>query len=548
MGKKIIGLLLTVCMAFAVASCSESGAKITAGMDNSGEVAYNGGSVVATKDYVYFINGVESSSKTYKTGEVVKGALMRTKRENLVKLGDGVEYETVVSKPIISGDKDAGFYIYGEYVYYAVPSQQKDKTGNVKSGKLNFFRTRLDGTNTSSDISDGADFASDAKFRFVSNGNKVYLVVYSTSLYVYDAASCKRVYAYTDTMDSVIFGATEGEGAVPAAFFTIKPKNEALEQTASYNEVYRLTLGDTVSADKVIDGVGSKEIGTEGGEGSGFFGCTVSLVSYAGGKLYFSYTSLDYSNTYYMAVDNASLTVENNKKWTNTEKNADNVLTQRDVGATVYKNTSLYYADNCVLYTGENGLMKYDYTKGADTVDTDFGVSVLTAEDSVKSATLCYVNKEGEKDFLYYRDSSAIYYKVDLTALLAGEKAEAFRINAEALGTSWYLPEVVEVKAEGKSSFVFVGVYDKTDYYSYNYTVNTTAKAETYAALKTAYDAETDEDKKAEIKKSIDDFYSTEAKTREKTEAEYKATLLGVMSSADKTSYEAYIKNLKAEA
>ena len=90
-----------------------------------------GGFVASTNDYVYFINGVESYTTTYKTGKVTKGALMRVKKDKLA--AEDAAYETVVSKLIVSDDKTAGFYINGEYVYYAVPSTENNKKGETKN-------------------------------------------------------------------------------------------------------------------------------------------------------------------------------------------------------------------------------------------------------------------------------------------------------------------------------------------------------------------------------------------------------------------------------
>ena len=148
-----------------------------------------GGFVASTNGYVYFINGVESYTTTYKTGKVTKGALMRVKKDKLTA-GDAA-YETVVSKLIVSDDKTAGFYINGEYVYYAVPSTENNKKGETKNDQLLFFRTKLDASETSAKIAD-KDFSHDAKFRFIASGDSVYLAVYSTNLYVYDAISGKE--------------------------------------------------------------------------------------------------------------------------------------------------------------------------------------------------------------------------------------------------------------------------------------------------------------------------------------------------------------------
>ena len=59
-----------------------------------GEVVSNGGFVVEKGDYVYFINGVETYTSDNTYGNVVKGALMRSKKADI--LAGDAEAETVV--------------------------------------------------------------------------------------------------------------------------------------------------------------------------------------------------------------------------------------------------------------------------------------------------------------------------------------------------------------------------------------------------------------------------------------------------------------------
>ena len=189
-----------------------------------------GGFVASTNDYVYFINGVESYTTTYKTGKVTKGALMRVKKDKLA--ADDAAYETVVSKLIVSDDKTAGFYINGEYVYYAVPSTENNKKGETKNDQLLFFRTKLDASETSSKIAD-KDFAHDATFRFIASGDNVYLAVYSTNLYVYDAIAGKEVFntestTYADKKEEAKRGSVkevifDEDNAAPCIYYTYNP-------------------------------------------------------------------------------------------------------------------------------------------------------------------------------------------------------------------------------------------------------------------------------------------------------------------------------------
>ena len=523
--KKIICLLAVVCLAVGLTAC---GGETKVEMDNSKVVeSTNGGFSVETGNYVYFINGVESYSTTYKTGEVTKGALMRVKKSDLAKLGTDdfgeSKAETVVSKLIVSGDKTAGFYIYGDYVYYAVPSTEKDTKGNVKSDKLNFFRTKLDGTGTSAKIA-SEDFSSDASFRFAAKGDKVYLAVYSTSLYVYDAEARKKVYSYEKTIDSLLFD----DDNAAELYFTVKPVNENLydadgddAKQVSYQEIMRYSFGDD-KATVALSGAGKYLVGKDNQMSSDsgaetLTGATMSLLKSKGGKLYFSYTSLDstVSATYYCSLESGKSGWENATLLNGGDKNASSIF-----GANSY-----YYKDNAILYIDSTyGLMKYDYTKNIlvsdasedDVKNTDFGVSVLYYSSDITSDTILGVYG----DNLYVYDSSNYFYRIDLTALLNGEEAEAKRINKLAMDTSWYKPEVIE---SGDKEYL-AGVYTDTVYGSYVYAVDIAANEKAYA------------DYLASLGDGTDEFYTSEL-----TSAELKLivehTLLGKMTDGDKTVY-----------
>ncbi|MBE5742636.1 MAG: hypothetical protein E7360_04905 [Clostridiales bacterium] len=366
MGKKLLCLIMAVLMLVGLTACG--GESIA--MDSSNKVdTVQGGFVAETEKYVYFINGVENYTTSYKTGKVTKGALMRTEKKNLADLdADGVTYETVVSKLIVSDDKDAGFYIYGNYVYYAVPSTENDKTGAVKNDQLNFFRTKLDATGTSKNIT-GRDFSHSAKFRYVQSGKNVYLVVYSTELYVYDANTGKELYTTeADEKDSkldkvdvaeVVF-AENNVGA--SVYFTSLPVNRSLsdEETVtkdSYHVVYQVSLGAntaTATAKIVLDGIGTKTVGNDGenAEGVDTLGVTVDLLRYVDGTLYLSYTSLNTAvgTVGYMAIPEADFNADGWKvrDWI---KDAYKLTLKDKNSASAFADTSIILNKNTVLYT-----------------------------------------------------------------------------------------------------------------------------------------------------------------------------------------------------
>ena len=136
----------------------------------------------------------------------------------------------------------------------------------------------------------------------------------------------------------------------------------------------------------------------------------------------------------------------------------------------------------------------------------------------MKKATLKFINKEGSDDYLYYVDSNSNYYKVNLSALLKGEKPEALRINTLSLNTSWYTPEVVEIGGK----FYFFCVYSDSDYKSYVYAIDMNAVEEGVKAVK--------EEKGDDFAET--DYYSYDKK--KEGDAVKLGQKLGIYSEADK--------------
>lgn len=535
MAKKISVLLLAICLLFSFAACGSKTVKVKD--DSLASVASNGGFLVETGKYVYFINGVESYSTTYKEGKVTKGALMRTEKANLAKLGDeSVTYDTIVSRLVVSDDKNAGVYLYGEYFYYAVPSDENNKKGEVKNDQLKFLRTKADGSSTSSSITK-KDFSHDAQYRFVQKGSNVYLIVYSTGLYVYDAVNCKLLNSYEDKTSSIqeILFDEENNGDV---FYRIKPVNGSVygedsenKTTENFNFVYKLVLGEssaTADFELVLDGTGKKTPGMGSDDCAFLTGATFDLIRYTGGKLYFSLTSLDSSLsslTEYRAVAAADLKESNAKKITS----LGTLMNEGDYNASkVFADGTMILSENSILFVGDDGLMVYDYSKKTDK-NTDLGASFVYDSENIKSATLDFIKKEGEHDFLYYHKEK-VYYKVDLTDVLSGNvKAEEFRINKVDVNTDWYKPEVVAVEVSGATHYMFIAAYNDTDYLSYVNVIDMTEEKAAYEEY--IKDLTSDEDK---AKFYTEDLPDTAAKKYKAM----KSSMLGKLSSDDQKTVD----------
>ena len=93
--KKAICVAAAAALAVtALAGCGGSYSTDVPGEDIfQGDVTSNGGFVVEKGNYIYFINGAEEYTASNEYGEVVKGALMRISRTDLL----AGNYENVVT-------------------------------------------------------------------------------------------------------------------------------------------------------------------------------------------------------------------------------------------------------------------------------------------------------------------------------------------------------------------------------------------------------------------------------------------------------------------
>ena len=131
----------------------------------------NGGFAVEKDGYIYFINGEEDYTAKNKFGKVVKGSLMRISAADL----EAENYEntvTVVPSLFAAQDMNAGIFIYGDYVYYATPTKDKNMKGDVENSWIDFKRSRLDGK-TSKDYYFRLE-SNSTVYRFVEEDGVVY--------------------------------------------------------------------------------------------------------------------------------------------------------------------------------------------------------------------------------------------------------------------------------------------------------------------------------------------------------------------------------------
>lgn len=151
MKKKIIGIVAAivtvVVLAAALVACNPyKQASIGAG-DSSAAAQSNGGYVVRQGKYVYFINGYVGEDSANDWGVPVKQGIVRAEvDENGAAKPDTAKL--LVPKSIYNSSTNGGIAVYGNWVYYATPSFERDKNGNASTTDTDFMRTSTDGSVT----------------------------------------------------------------------------------------------------------------------------------------------------------------------------------------------------------------------------------------------------------------------------------------------------------------------------------------------------------------------------------------------------------------
>lgn len=188
MKKYILSLVMIICACTMIfVGCSSKGLSDNPATDAA--VIGNGGYAIQKGDYLYYVNGFvdgyEDKLVNYKKdnveGEVVYGAIYRTKLNNgdLSKDSKGflTKSECVVSKVV--GYEQGGFYIVGDYIYYATPYMHVDANGVIQNTRISFNRIDIDGTDNK-EIYVTEEGATEIDWRINVVAGKTYLVVVQT--------------------------------------------------------------------------------------------------------------------------------------------------------------------------------------------------------------------------------------------------------------------------------------------------------------------------------------------------------------------------------
>lgn len=503
-GKKILLLLLALALTLGVlAGCDTYRTDPLDGYTSTDNAAEsNGGFVVKKDEWFYFINGAESYTADNTFGSVVKGSLMRI-HENDLAAGNYAESDIVVPQLVISEDYSSGIYIYGDYVYYATPNTSRNMDGEIVNSYLNFRRTKLDGTDTSSNYVQLSDNA--VPYRYVQVDGTVYLVyIDSTNTEIHSLNTATGV-------DNVIvsgyadYAFDESDTESPYIYYTMAvvkkntyeyhaEESHSHSENEGYNQLWRISAdateedaydfdmtdgyvdtslseGDegyameyTNYGELVLDGIGrEKKEGTpfnidweaDRGEIESARGYTYSIVEYTDGIAILSVTNLDASTAFVYALEDEDLAGDWSSIAANPGAHDSGSLTPIAISTTNATASALYYKEGDTLYYiylgSDNAITRVEVSDSASDLDYIRDTTYLARSQS--GAELLYL----DDGYLYFSKAGTngnalwrIRYdgaKSDYVSFgNASETPEEYRPTQYLqidYNSSWFAPEVV---------------------------------------------------------------------------------------------------------
>lgn len=520
MSKRFTKIICAAVAAISVASfaflpaCKTEWSGVSGDKDTSTTVSSNGGFLVETDDYVYFING-KVSNKAYNTfGSVLRGSVQRLKKTDL-NAGNYANTQTVVPSAVFADGSslNAGIYIYGGYIYYTTPSTKKNSNGEVLNNIIEFKRTKLDGSDTS-----GALWSTDNQgvdYRFVEVDGTVYILyalaenLYSASATNIHAINCSTgkntILAYN--VGSYSFDTVDATN--PYVYYTMSVPQYLGGTNYDYNQLYIVRAdasesprtydltdaGDTKYINygtHVFDGIGSVRYGsgdvnqfnyaydpeTKDYDKSIDIGnsadITFTIKWYKDRTLYYT-RQTDDNNVTFHSLEISAIDSDKDGKvdsgWNAMEKiAAQDVLISSNV-TTEYEYVTLgeeLYAIN----TTSSGVTK-SKVEGGKLVE-----EIYVTEDS--ATTMLEIKEEAGHTYLYYSVTGGNGYTINRVAIDGNEENysklptslepdltyKSVRVLDLDACSDWYKPEFVGEKlffaseTEGMSIYNYVMVCD----------------------------------------------------------------------------------------
>ena len=418
--KSVIVLVaLLMCTVFVFTACNKSNAFKPLTAPSGQQVEGNGGIAVRYGDYIYYVNGYQSSntmnnsySSEIRVGAIVRikiadlESIIRINTEDSEKIKEKItrtvaeKAEVVVPNYYFSGHTTDtslnGIYVFNDRIYITTPNDQLDASGNLLSSQLVLASYDLGGGNVQRHFV----FESNApQLKLSQIGNDVY------ATYVLNSKLC--MFKLTDKLATATEIATE----ITAQKFTSQ-LDENGNVVADY--VYYLNKDGEICQYKVGETAAKTIVELDVDDDHGHSHDTLTISSVSGERVYYT-TSADKNGSLRVATAENSDTVVLHTVPSTYFGWKDGIIYTRSESV---EGTTIYH----IIYVSTN-----DGSVREELIDpTQNGYSIT-------------LNKL-EGNLLYYSTNS-ISYKLNLADPSA--KPEAYAYSLSTTNTGWSVPDVL---------------------------------------------------------------------------------------------------------
>lgn len=399
-------LLLFVSFSFVLTGCKKDDGDDYDAPSADARVYGNGGLAVTKGDYLYFLNGyrtyadVTKEEKTlYNHENVVRGAIYRTKLSatgDLTVDEDGNIVSSSVERVIdkIACFENGGLYIVGNYIYYATPNTQDDRSGNLLNNYVDYCRASLSDPSDRDVLYTSDGSVSEGEWHVYGEGSDIFLVI-DTGSKVVCVKNGNDAYDMIDSYSSLDFWTNE-DG------HTLQDYEKYVYYTRALSDDDAVSGGNVLA--RVRLGSSDEEILSRDGSS------TITIKDLKNGKIYYTNSDgkLRVATPTFGVVSGIGNTAL-------TQKSYDNMYIVDNKDATSTLNRVLVYEES-KEESGKDTLSYYDNGSWEKTL--------------VISANMNILEVDGNYVYYYDTDESTIY-RVDIlskvsTKLINGDNTFSF--------------------------------------------------------------------------------------------------------------------------
>lgn len=364
----MIKRFLTLLMAVAIVATSTLLVGCTKNPDNysMANVSSNGGIGAIYNGYVYYIGGGTTELEDPTSQQTTSASIYKLAVDESGNPVSGAE-PTVVYRGI-AGFTKGELFIFGEYIYFAVPSSKISSSADRLVKRTTFVRIDLNGENYKELYT--TETEDDLKYEYysISDTELRLVVLEGTDLYSLSIGKKAKRTDIDSDVTSVAFTSTNGKGggAEEFVYYTKAPKDTYLTQKGVM--VYKVSP----------NGENKKQISS---------GEDISLLSVQYGYLYYKLGEVIYRTTTSAGLDKTNvvsyssfksyLFLENGGVIGVDEDNSKTVYVRWNAGNLVESKTIINDKNHTLMFVNGNTLFAYNNSK----VIHRFDISA----DSVKS-------------------------------------------------------------------------------------------------------------------------------------------------------------------